>query len=112
MKTHYNWYVCLKQSIFIQWKTENRSNSSVLIICTLFSSKANRNFSDALEKNKELRQDIESLRRGRIRFEGIYKKLEKELQQLRQEIGEVIDQSTQAYDAKVCLTKRQCSLLY
>jgi len=61
---------------------------------------ANNSFSKSLEKNKEMREEIDSLRVERRRFENLYKKLEKELSQLRQEIGEVIDQSTQAYDSR------------
>ena len=61
---------------------------------------SNNTFCKSLEKNKELREEIDSLRVERRRFENLFKKLEKELNQLRQEIGEVIDQSTQAYDAR------------
>jgi predicted nuclease with TOPRIM domain len=50
--------------------------------------------------NKKLREEIDNLRVERNRFDQIYKKLEKQRQQLQQEIGEVIDQSTQAYDAR------------
>ena len=61
---------------------------------------ANKKFCSTLEKNKELRNEIENLRQGRARFDEIYKKLEKELQQIKQESGNVVEQSTQAYEAR------------
>ncbi|XP_022090433.1 coiled-coil domain-containing protein 63-like [Acanthaster planci] len=61
---------------------------------------ANEKFNFMLTQNAKFREEIDSLRVERTRFENIRKKLEKELTELRQEIGEVIDQSTQAYDAR------------
>ncbi|XP_033642648.1 coiled-coil domain-containing protein 63-like [Asterias rubens] len=61
---------------------------------------ANEKFNSMLTENGKYREEIESLRVERTRFENIRKKLEKELGELRQEIGEVIDQSTQAYDVR------------
>lgn len=61
---------------------------------------SNNNFCRALEVNKSLREEIDSLRVERNRFDQLYKKLDKERQQLQQETGEVIDQSTQAYDTR------------
>jgi len=61
---------------------------------------ANNKFCKALEVNKQLREEIDSLRVERNRFDNLYKKLDKERQQLQQETGEVIDQSTQAYDQR------------
>lgn len=61
---------------------------------------ANNKFSKKLETNKKLREELDSLRVERTRFDNLYKKLEKEIQQLKNENGEVIDQSTQAYDAR------------
>ena len=40
------------------------------------------------------------MRSERVTFEGIYKKLEKELGDLKREMGEVIETSTAAYDAR------------
>lgn len=61
---------------------------------------ANNGFCKALEKNRELREQIDNLRVNRNRFENLYKKLEKELKQLKQETAEVVDQSTSAYDQR------------
>lgn len=61
---------------------------------------ANEKFNSMLTENAKLREEIDSLRVERTRFEGIRKKLEKESVDNRQAIGEVIDQSTQAYDSR------------
>lgn len=53
-----------------------------------------------LTSNADLRQEIDSLRVERKRFEGVYKKLDKELVSLRRQIAEAIDQSTLAYDSR------------
>lgn len=60
----------------------------------------NKEFNDTLSSNADLRTEIDSLRTERRRFEALYKKLLKELQRLREEIGEVIEASTQAYEAR------------
>lgn len=54
-----------------------------------------------LTGNADLRQEIDSLRVERKRFEGMHKKLDKELQSLRKQIAEEIDQSTLAYDSRL-----------
>ncbi|XP_071481099.1 coiled-coil domain-containing protein 63-like [Diadema antillarum] len=61
---------------------------------------ANEKFNAMLTENAELREEIDSFRVERTRYENIRKKLDKEKTDLRQEIGEVIDQSTQAYDSR------------
>lgn len=57
-------------------------------------------FSKFLSTNSNLRNEIESLRVERTRFDTVYKKLEKQLNDLKRETGEVIDTSTQAYDQR------------
>ncbi|XP_050412096.1 coiled-coil domain-containing protein 63 [Patella vulgata] len=59
-----------------------------------------KKFNHALTDNAKLRDEIEGLRHEHKRFENLYKKLEKELRQLRREMGEIIESSTQAYDAR------------
>lgn len=61
---------------------------------------ANAKFNTMLTENASLREEIDSFRVERTRFENIRKRLDKEKSDLRQEIGEVIDQSTQAYDSR------------
>ncbi|KAK7915878.1 hypothetical protein WMY93_011639 [Mugilogobius chulae] len=58
-------------------------------------------FSEQLTKNRQLREELQLLHIERVRFQQLYKRLDKELQEVRKKIGEVIDQSTAAYDTRV-----------
>ena len=51
--------------------------------------------------NAKLRDEIESHRNEHRRFENLYKKLEKELKNLRREMAEIIESSTAAYDQRL-----------
>lgn len=57
-------------------------------------------FNATLTQNANSRDEIDNLRVERNRFEALHKKLEKEYEQLRQEIAEVIENSTCAYDQR------------
>ncbi|CAF0873211.1 unnamed protein product [Brachionus calyciflorus] len=59
-----------------------------------------KSFNSILTQNANLRDEIDNLRIERHRFEDLHKKLEKELQSLREEIAQVIENSTQAYDQR------------
>ena len=48
-------------------------------------------FNEALAHNKQLRETIDNLRRERVVFDGIYKKLEKELQEKKKEIASIVE---------------------
>ncbi|BFZ23745.1 hypothetical protein BsWGS_26784 [Bradybaena similaris] len=61
---------------------------------------AKKRFNDHLSQNAKLRDEIESHRNEHRKFETLYKKLEKELKNLRKEMAEVIEASTAAYDAR------------
>jgi len=54
-----------------------------------------------LEANRALRKQIDALRVERQRFDNVYKKLEKQKQDLQQETNELIDRSTQAHDQRL-----------
>ncbi|TRY76144.1 hypothetical protein DNTS_031477 [Danionella cerebrum] len=58
-------------------------------------------FNEQLTKNSQLREELEILRMQRVRFQQLRSKLEKVLQDVRKDIGEVIDMSTTAYEARV-----------
>ncbi|XP_062889439.1 coiled-coil domain-containing protein 114 [Mobula hypostoma] len=62
--------------------------------------RALRKFNTQLMKNGQLREQIDTLRVERSRFEQLHRKLEKDLLETRKEIGSVIDTSTAAYDAR------------
>ncbi|XP_036415576.1 coiled-coil domain-containing protein 114 [Colossoma macropomum] len=58
-------------------------------------------FNEQLAKNSQLRDELETLRVERVRFQQLHRRLDKELQEIRQDIGDVIRMSTAAYDARV-----------
>jgi len=57
-------------------------------------------FNQALAHNKHLRETIDNLRRERVVFDGIYKKLEKELQEKKKEIASIVEMANIAYEAR------------
>jgi len=62
--------------------------------------KALQKFNDAIAHNKELREHIDGLRRERVVFDSIYKKLELELQGKKKEMANIIEQANAAYEAR------------
>eukprot|EP00128_Syssomonas_multiformis_P012257 Colp12_sorted_trinity150504_noHs@18467 len=57
-------------------------------------------FNESLAYNKRLREQIDDLRRERVVFDNIYKKLEKELAEQKKAMAEIIEASNQAYEAR------------
>ena len=57
-------------------------------------------FNEALAYNKELRRQIDNLRRERFMFDKIYKKLEEELREKKNQMATIIELSNQAYEAR------------
>ena len=57
-------------------------------------------YNEALGKNKKLKEEIDSLRRERLVFNQIYKKLEKELEEKKREMANFIEVSNSAYEAR------------
>merc|ERR1719262_1591386 len=57
-------------------------------------------FNIAIAANKKLRDQIDTLRRERVVFDDIYRKLENELQQKKREMANIIDQANAAYEAR------------
>lgn len=57
-------------------------------------------FNEALGYNKKLRETIDNLRRERVVFDGIYKKLERELEEKKNEMAQIIEISNVAYEAR------------
>jgi chromosome segregation ATPase len=60
--------------------------------------KANQKFNEAIAKNKKLRESIDSLRRERVIFDNIYRKLEKELHSKREKMAKIIETANLAYE--------------
>lgn len=57
-------------------------------------------FNEALSENKRLRQEIDNLRRERVVFDNIYRKLERELHEKKRQMANTIEMSNQAYEAR------------
>jgi len=62
--------------------------------------KALKRYNEALANNKRLRQNIDNLRRERLVFDQIYRKLEKELAEKKKEMARIIEISNKAYEAR------------
>ncbi|KAJ0023821.1 hypothetical protein NQD34_003720 [Periophthalmus magnuspinnatus] len=81
-------------------KTEARQTRKAIRTLENKLDRASTRLSEQLTKNRELREDIQHLLIERDRFQQRKKKLTKELQEVRKKIGEAVDQSTAAYDAR------------
>lgn len=57
-------------------------------------------FNEAIAANKELREEIDNLRRERVVFDGIYKKLQHELAEKKKRMAEIIEVANVAYEAR------------
>lgn len=57
-------------------------------------------FNEALAHNKQLRETIDNLRRERVVFDGIYRKLERELHEKKNKMSQIIEISDAAYAAR------------
>lgn len=62
--------------------------------------KANQKFNDAMTHNNKLKAQIDSLRRERVIFENIYKRLEGELRKRREEMASKIEEANRAYEER------------
>merc|ERR1712151_66360 len=62
--------------------------------------KALQKFNEAIAANRGLREQIDTLRRERVVFDDIYRKLESELQQKKKEMANIIEQANAAYEAR------------
>ena len=57
-------------------------------------------FNESIAHNKTLRDEIDDLRRERVVFENIYRKMERELQERKQKMAEIIETANQAYEQR------------
>ncbi|CEM33805.1 unnamed protein product [Vitrella brassicaformis CCMP3155] len=62
--------------------------------------KALQKFNEAVAHNKSLRESIDGLRRERVVFDSIYKKLERDLQEKKKEMANIIEVANAAYEAR------------
>ena len=57
-------------------------------------------FNVSLARNKKLRADVDHMRGERVMFDGVYKKLEKELHERKKEMAALLEDSKNAYQAR------------
>merc|ERR1719230_2257750 len=57
-------------------------------------------FNEALAYNKKLRDEIDDLRRERVVFDNIYKKLDKELHEKKKQMANIIELSNLSYEQR------------
>lgn len=62
--------------------------------------KASIKFNEAISENKLLRDKIDDLRRERVVFENVYRKMERELQEKKKLMAEIIELSNQSYEQR------------
>ena len=60
--------------------------------------KANHKFDEALADNKEMRTEIDNLRKEKLVFETLYARMEKGLNVKRKNMAEVIEVANTAYE--------------
>lgn len=61
---------------------------------------AQKRFNRLCKENEHLRKEIDDLRVSRRRFDDLYKKVDEQQEQLKLEIGQIVEQSTQAYEQR------------
>ena len=81
-------------------KENNRNIAKQIRILESRLDKALMKYNETLANNTELRKKIDGLRQERVVFDGIYKKLENELQGKQEIMAKLIEQSNQAYQAR------------
>lgn len=89
------------------------TNESVLKQIKVLESrldKALQKFNDTVATNKDLRYQIDYLRRERAVFDNIYRKLERELQDRKKHIATMIEIANNAYNARDQAQKQMLSL--
>ena len=81
-------------------RDSNLSTSRHITILENRLDKALVKFNEALAHNKQLRETIDNLRRERVVFDGIYRKLERELAEKKLRMAEMIDVGHASYEAR------------
>merc|ERR1719326_1938080 len=71
--------------------------------------KATMNFNHADAENKQLRADIDALRKQRVVFDGIYKKLERELHK-KKKMAAIVEESKRAHEQRMKATAEMGAL--
>ncbi|XP_034724976.1 coiled-coil domain-containing protein 114 isoform X2 [Etheostoma cragini] len=82
-------------------KSEVRKTQKAICTLEYKLDKSLTRFNEQLTKNSHLREELQTLHIERVRFQQLHNRLDKELQDMRKKIGEIVNMSTAAYDARV-----------
>nr|XP_046239300.1 coiled-coil domain-containing protein 114 isoform X1 [Scatophagus argus]XP_046239301.1 coiled-coil domain-containing protein 114 isoform X1 [Scatophagus argus] len=82
-------------------RSEQRRTQKAIRTLEYKLDRALTRFNEQLTSNKHLREELQSLHIERVRFQQLQNRLEKELHDVRKKIGEIVNLSTAAYDARV-----------
>ncbi|KAL7408573.1 hypothetical protein ABVT39_025779 [Epinephelus coioides] len=82
-------------------KSELRRTQKAIRTLEYKLNRALTRFNEQLTKNGHLREEMQILHIERARFLQLHNRLDKELQDVRKKIGEIVNLSTAAYDARV-----------
>ena len=91
-------------------RENNQAISKQILILENRLDKALKKYNEALSNNKKLRGNIDNLRRERLVFDQIYRKLEKELGEKKREMARIIEVSNKAYEARDAAQAEMASL--
>ncbi|KAJ7998527.1 hypothetical protein DPEC_G00205840 [Dallia pectoralis] len=91
----------------VSQKSQSRHNQKASRTLENKLDRALIRFNELKTKNSHLREDLETLRVERLRFQQLNRRLDKELQEIRKEKGDMISLSTAAYDARI---EAQCKM--
>ena len=91
-------------------RENNQAISKQIQILENRLDKALKKYNEALSSNKKLRENIDNLRRERLVFDQIYRKLEKELGEKKREMARIIEVSNKAYEARDAAQAEMASL--
>ncbi|GAQ87539.1 hypothetical protein KFL_003590130 [Klebsormidium nitens] len=91
-------------------KENNAQISKQIKILENRLDKALVKYNEAVAHNKALRENIDNLRRERLVFDQIYKKLERELQEKKREMAHIIEISNLAYESRDAAVNEMAAL--
>ncbi|XP_047438619.1 coiled-coil domain-containing protein 114 isoform X2 [Mugil cephalus] len=81
--------------------SETRKTQKAMRTLECKLDRATTRFNDQLNKNTQFKKELHTLHIERAHFQQLQNRLNKELQEVRKKIGEIISNSTAAYDARL-----------
>uniref|UniRef100_A0A3Q3FIR1 Outer dynein arm docking complex subunit 1 n=2 Tax=Kryptolebias marmoratus TaxID=37003 RepID=A0A3Q3FIR1_KRYMA len=81
-------------------RSEARKTQKAILTLEYKLDRASTRFNEQVTKNSHLKEELRTLHIERARFQQLHNRLNKELQEVHKNIGEIINLSTAAYDAR------------